>query len=392
MSKWLVRILLIAVVAGPALGMAWWWRSYWAGEVETHTVSTGRLLAGVTVSGTVRCVEKTAVAAEVVAAVAEVVVDEGDPVQQGQVLLRLDDRIVAAQCLKANNEVRKARQYFEELKEGPRKAEIEQAQHAVDQAQAAFRFAKKEYDQVTQMLGEGGATQSELDRATRELAIAQGALGQARARLSLLNAGTRAEQIARAQLEIQLAEAEAKRCQALRTKYTLRAPHDGKVTAKYINPGEVISPGQVLLRIDNTDKVEIRAAAQETQLPGITVGAEAEIVADAYPDTPLTAVVDRILPRVAEETGTVTVLLHLNEDPPVEMMDGMAVDVALLREKKDQVVRVPVNAVVGRGDQAFVWVRKGGSYVRRDVTVGLADGRWMEITQGLQPGDVVRLP
>ena len=103
------------------------------------------------------------------------------------------------------------------------------------------------------------------------------------------------------------------------------------------------------------------------------------------------AVVEQILPRVDPESGTVTVLLKLTGPVPVVLMDGMAVDIALIREQKHKVVRVPADAVRDRGEHAEVWLRKGARFVPRRIETGASDGQWVEVKSGLLAGDVVRL-
>jgi len=386
-----LRLVLLAVVLTAAGGMLWWWHQFRTGKPRVHTVSQGELLSGVTVSGTVRNQQKTSVTAEIVAAVRRVVVTEGKIVEEGELLIELDDRVVAAEHAKGLARVELAQQYLVELKAGPRKEEIAQAREAVNAADSELEYAKSNHRKVQQLADRGVAAPGELSLADKGLKVARAKLKAAQAGLELLLAGTRAEQIARAEAEVRLAQAEVQRCQALRGKYRLCAPHRGIVTARYVHVGEVVSPGRVLLHLNNVDQTEIRAQVQETQLAGIQPGHEARVLADAYPDHPLVARVERILPRVDPESGTVTVLLRLQGPSGVVLMDGMAVDIALIRERRGGVVRVPVEAVRRDGDRAQVWLRNGRQFVPKRIRIGADDGQWVEVRSGLSVGDVVRV-
>ncbi len=386
------RILAPLLIVAIVFGTIWWWRRISTAGADTHTVNAGELVTGVTVSGTVRCRQKTAVAAQTVAAVRRLAVDEGRQVAKGDVLVELDDSVIAADCAKARSRLDCARQFFAELKAGPRTEEITQAREAFKQAKAALNFAKTDHSKIATLLKRNLATQFGLDLAIKRLEVAEAGVGQAKAQLNLLLAGTRPEQIARAKAEVNLAEADVLRCETLRKKYILRAPHAGIVTVRYVNVGEVVSPGQVLLRLDNINDIEIRAQAQEVQLPDIRPGGKARVLADAYPDNPLEAVVEHILPRVDPESGTVTVILRLTQPPEVVLMDGMAVDIALFRRERSGVISVPAEAVERDGEQTVVHVREGNSFVRRPVNVGAGDGKRTEVKSGLKDGEVVRLP
>lgn len=331
MYRKIARILLLLLIVGSAFGMLRWWSRLSAAQGNTPPPEASSALSGVIISGTVRCRQKTAVAAQTAAAVRRLVVSEGQRVEKGDILAELDDSVIAANCTKARARLDCARQHLAELKAGPRKEEITKAREALKQAKAKFDYARSDHRNISDLLKRGIATQSEFDLAVRQLKMAEADVGQLQAQLEMLLAGTRSEQIARAEAEVSLAEADIRRCEALREKYTLRAPHAGIITAKYVNVAEVVSPGQVLLQLDNISNIEIRAQAQETQLPKIRPGCRARVLADAYPDNPLEAVVEHILPRVDPESGTVTVLLRLTSPQTVVLMDGMAVDVAVIR-------------------------------------------------------------
>lgn len=392
MRRAIIWIILLAGILGPAAAAVVWWRYYHLGQVRTHTVGTGEIISGVTVSGTIRSRFREAVAAEIIAAVKGIHVQEGQEVSRGQELIALDDGVVLAEVAKASASVELATQRLAELEAGPRDLEIDRAVKQVSRAEAEFVYAKKHRDSIVAAVERGAATQSELDVAVSTHNRAEAELGWAQAGLALLRAGTRKEQVAAAAAELRLAKAELQRLEALQRKYTLRAAHAGVVTLKAVNVGEVVSPGQLLLRVDNVKDLEIRAQVQESQLYGVRVGGEARVLADAYPEEPLAASVDRVLPRVDPEQGTVTVLLKLAGEPAVALMDGMVADIALIGEEVQAVVRLPTEAVEGRGKAACVWLRQGGSFARRAVVTGITDGHWIEIKSGLRAGDVVRLP
>jgi multidrug efflux pump subunit AcrA (membrane-fusion protein) len=392
MRKTILWLIMLGAVLGPAIGIGLWWRNHHLGLARTCTVETGDIISGVIVSGSIRSRQRAAVAAEIIAAVKALKVKEGQEVAAGQALIEMDSGVVEGELAKAQASVEIAAQKLAQGEAGARKEEIDKAQKAINGAEANLLYARKDHERLVKASQGGVATPNELDQAINRLRKAEAELGSAEADLALLKAGARKEEIARAKAEVTLAKAELQRLSALVQKYTLRAPHAGIVTVKYVNEGEVVSPGQVLLRIDSVKDLEVRAQVQEGQLCGVTVGGRGRVLADAHPETPLEAVVEDILPRVDPEQGAITVLLKLVNPPPVRLMDGMAADIALIGKEVKGAVRVPAEAVEGKGEAASVRVRRGDSFVRRPVTTGLTDGHWVEITSGLKAGEVIRLP
>lgn len=393
MIHYLTKTALLAVLVIPSAMAGWWVRSYHASKASVCEVARGDVLEGVTISGKVEAVDKAVISSEFLAAVQAVEVEEGDRVEPGQVLIRLVDGIIQAECAKSAAAVDKARLHLAELQAGPRPEEIDQAREALGEARVELDFARKDYADRQDLRKQGAESPKQLELAKRRLDVAQAAHKQAQARLALLEKGTRPEQIARARAELTLARAEATRCEAIRDRHVIRAPHGGQVTRVYVQPGEVVSPGQRLLLLHDNQSLRVRAQAQEGQLEHISPGLPARLLADANTRRSIPARVDRVLPRVAPDSGTVGVLLSITGNPAqVGLFDGATVDVALIRSHRRNVPRLPVQAVLGTGDQAAVWVRRGASFVKVPVVLGASDGKFAEVVTGLEVGDVVRVP
>jgi lipoprotein-releasing system ATP-binding protein len=122
-----------------------------AHSAHEYTVTRSDVLTGVTVSGTARCAQKTAVATELLATVKNIPVTEGQKVNPGDILMELDDRVVAAECAKALASVDLARQEVAEVKAGSRKEEITKAQQAIEQAQSKLSFAEADIHRQDQV-------------------------------------------------------------------------------------------------------------------------------------------------------------------------------------------------------------------------------------------------
>ncbi len=382
----LIKFLIIGAIVAGGAGIGWWWYNFYQSKQRTHVVRQGRV-SGTMFSGIVRCRRRTEISSEVSGTVAEWLVGEGDTVQPDQVLVRLDDTLIAEDCAQARARVERAEAYLAELKAGARPEQKIQLQQALARAKAEYNHAVREWNRYRQTAPAGGATDWEVEiRKTRAM-VAKTRMEQAQAELDLLEKGTRAEQIDQAQAELKLARAELARMNALRDKYTLKARHAGKVTKTYPRVNEMVATGQPLLLLHDFSSVEVDGHCPESLQSRVQPGGKAVIQADAFPGLTFEARVERILPRVEETRGTVTVQLSFDETPTVELPHGGTVDITLLHDQKDAVVRIPIEAVEGAGDNAFVWLEDG---TRQPVKTGSDDGRWIEILEGLEPGQTIR--
>ncbi|MFP4356118.1 MAG: efflux RND transporter periplasmic adaptor subunit [Phycisphaerae bacterium] len=390
MKSTVIKLAVVGLIVAAAGGVGWYWYDYYQSQQRTHTVGTGPV-TGTMFSGIVRCANRTRVSAEVAATVEKWHVSEGDLVQSDQVLVTLDNSLIAEDHAQAQARVERVAAFLEELETGARPEQKTQLQQALMRATAEYNHAVREWNRYKDTAPAGGATNWEVEiRKTRAM-VAKTHMEQAQAGLELLEKGTRSEQLAQARAELKLARAELARINALRSKYTLRARHAGKVTKTYPQVNELVAVGQPLLLLHDFSSVEVDGYCPETLQSRVQMGGKAVVQADAFPGMTFDATVRQILPRVDETRGTVTVRLSFDAPPDVELPHGGTVDITLLHDGKQEVVRVPVEAVEGAGDQAFVRLKQGSGFLKQPVTTGSDDGRWIEITDGLRVGQTIGL-
>lgn len=385
-----LTLVIAALLAAGAVGG--WWYIFYNPPPRTHVVAAGDVLEGVVVSGSLWCRQKAEITSEVAAAVKAILVTEGRQVAEGQTLIELDSAVIDSERAKAAAQLELAQHRLAELQAGPRKEEITQAREAVNRANSELAYEEAELKRIQQALQANAASQSEADMVESRVRKAQAERASAKARLALLESGTRPEQVDAGKAEVNLAEAELKRTEALRRRFVLHAPHAGVITVTRIHRGEVVAPGMVLLRVENIRSIEVRAQVQESQLQGVAIGSPARVLTDAYPNQPIEATVEQILPRVDPEQGTVTVLLKAAQPEGLTLMDGMAADIAVIRSERKNVLRLPSEAVRRSGGKAWAQVRQEGRFVERTLELGISDGKWTEVKAGLAGGDVVRMP
>ncbi len=175
-----------------------------------------------------------------------------------------------------------------------------------EQARAALNAAREAYDAAKQRLDQlkAGATKNELDAARARVEAAQAQHDMAQAQLDLLKSGARDEQLAAAQAQVDAAQAQVDAALAALDvlkvqigKLTLRAPIDGVVLHRAIEPGEVALPGATLLVVGDTANLRITVFVPENRYGEIRLGQPAEVKIDSFPGQTFTASVTHIADR-----------------------------------------------------------------------------------------------
>ena len=232
--------------------------------------------------------------------IGEVLVREGNRVQAGQVLVKLDCRPQEADVHTREAHLAAAQATYDRFRNGSRPDEIAVGEAVLGYAQARVDEAQKTL-QRTEALQEGvTVTTARVLEVQRDARIAAAQLEEARARLSLLRAGAREEDIREAKALRDAAAADLDGSRARLDQCTVRAPVEGIVLDVLVNQGQFLSLAvpQPLLHIVPEGQSRVRAEVDLHDLAHVCVQQHATIAADTFPNTAIQAQVVSISPAV----------------------------------------------------------------------------------------------
>lgn len=195
--------------------------------------------------------------------------------------------------------------------------------------------------------------------------------------------------IARTQLEV--ARAEVGLWETRVSFGTVRAPMDGVVTARQVDPGEAVSQYAPLLALADFDRLVVRFGLSELDVAGLSPGLTVPVQIDAAGGgTRYDGTLRRIMPATETGSGLVTVEVVLPEATREAVRLGYLARTTLTVDRLDAALAVPIGAVGLRQGAHYVMVVDADNRLqRRDVSVGVSRGNWREITNGLTAGEAV---
>lgn len=321
--------IVLADASQPAVELA---------EIEVTTVAPTDLTDEIRISGALQPLQKVRLVAEVGGRIETVTRQVGDAVAQGDILV--------------------------ELRTDTLQAVLRAREASLEASQAQLRLAESILER-NRRLGESGVS-------------SQAALLEAEANVLNLTAQTRGLEADIEQARIQLEDA------------VIRAPFDGIVSARSIEPGQAISVGTDLLEIVDISRVEAAVAVPTSRIAQVQVGQEANLSVDGFPGETFPAKVVRISP--VAEAGSRAVRVYLQMDNPDERLRGGMFSTGSLKLRDfPGVIALPASAIRtdDRGD--FVLKAENGRLHRQAVERGEA---WaarglVEVRSGLSSGDVV---
>ena len=364
---WLILLLLVAagwVVASQLGGF----RSLklpvsMAGPVQenvTQPVATSRAQSVISGAGQVEPEsEELKIGASVPGRLLDVPVQEGQHLNQGDVIAALDNSDLSARVAQAEANIQLRQAELDRLVNGSSVYEREAAATAVAEAQAVLDNARAEVAQRKALVDSGDMARVEYERAEREARLAQTRLDKATANAATVNSPAREDERARASASLQAATAQLAEAKALLEKSVVRAPFAGVVLKRYHRGGEDVgTSNDPIISFGDVSRLVVRVDVDEADVGKIHVGDHAYCTAQAYGTKHLTGRVTHIggqLGRKNVETGdpaekvdtrVLETLIELDGHPRVPV--GLRVDAFIEMGAKTDATVIPVKTAENR--------------------------------------------
>jgi RND family efflux transporter MFP subunit len=297
--------------------------------------------------GTVRAAQASTLASQVMGNIVEIRVHEGDLVRRGQVLAVIDDSQARAALDRATASGNATDQQLMATE-----SDLQLAESTLKRYQNLFdkkSVSPQEFDEIK--------TRQQAALARRDMARAN----QAQARAELAQARTAFE-------------------------YTrIRAPFDGMVTEKRVDPGTLASPGMPILMVEDVHRYRLEATVNETDLVHVRIGLPAPVLIDAVGNAPLEGKVAQIVPAADPASRSFLVKVDLPHD--TRLRSGLFGRAQFPRGERGSLL-IPRTAVVERGQLQGVFVLDQKNLASlRYITIGRSWGDNIEVLAGLQSGD-----
>ena len=356
----LKNLLVILAIAATISASAYVVPNYFKSNgktVDVATISRQVISPSILSSGFLAHEEEVMLSSEVIGKVDELMIEEGDSVNAGDLVLRVDDKNFLAGLEQSEASVR------------INTIDIERQEVRISNLERQFARSSSLYEQ--DLIGE-----EEYESLRNQLDLARIDFSSSRERLT---------------------QAEAQLDQVLDnlSKTKIISPIDGVVTSLDIKVGETAIasstniPGSSLMTIANPASIYTEVLVDEADIANIEIGQRAEIVAIAYPDQPMTGVV-RFIANTAKiapgRTGlSFVVKIDITDPGEVVLRPGMSCRAEIFTQQEQSVAAVPIEAVIFEEDRAelrsehFIFINDNGVARKTKVEIGLSDDEYQEL-------------
>ena len=404
---WARRYILVGIAVLVLLGVvatAYRLLSHDAPEVDVVRASAQSTDVGgvvLSASGYIVAHHKINLNSKVTGRVKWIGVEKGDQVKEGQVLVRLEDDEFRAQYEQAKGAAENARAYLEELQNGSRPEEVQQAQHNLDEARATLANDKLTLDRTRDLANQGVVSKQASDDATGKFEADQQRVNSLEKVLQLSKLGPRKEEIARAKGALDQAQGQADYAKSLLDATVIRAPVTGTILERAAEKGELVTSGfastaeggpqGLVVSLADLNDLQVELDIAQDDFARLGPKQKGVVTVDAYPDLKWDGIIAEISPQANRAKATVQVKVQIL-NPDAHLRPDMNATVKFLADENKQTsaqpqgVFIPTPAIHDRDGKKVVFVAFNGKAISREVKIQ-AQRSGGVMVQGLNGGE-----
>lgn len=382
---WAAMVLVLAVVLPLSI------RSFFSQKtpVRTAKASYQDLIVTSRTNGKVEPINDFVSHAPAPGIVSSVHVKEGQKVDAGTLLVTLNPNVAESQLAAAEAAVVTAQSGAQDVRSGGTQDEKILLNGELHAAQLQYQQAQQTLKTLQQLQAKGAASSSEVQGAMQRLNSAQASLATVEKRTT-----SRYSSLDRSRSQAQLMQSQAalKSARAALSDTIVHAPFAGTVYYLPVKPFDFLNAGEVMVRLADLSKMQIRAYFDEPEIGKLAVGQSVVVTWEARPDktwhghiihTPST-----IIPYGTRNVGECLITV---DDAKDDLLPNTNVIVHVTTSQQQHVLTLPREALRTRGNQNFVYKIVKGKLVSTPVQIGGSNLTLVEITGGINENDTIAL-
>ncbi len=284
--------------------------------VTLATPQRGDLTPSLHLTGNVRAVERARLGFQLAGRIHELLARDGDRVEAGQVLARLDPRDAHQSVAQAQAELELAQAEMLKLEAGERAEVVAELAADVASAEAELALAQLEVERTGGLLESRISSQSAYDRLAAERDATQGRANAARERLATAQAGSRVEDIAIERARVASRQADLKRAELDLAKTELVSPFAARVVAKHRSVGDYVQVGEEVFDLFDPSQLEVELFVPSAAAGALRIGANVVMRVGGQEGPPLDAVLAAISPAADDTSRNVRAIVRVDGDDP----------------------------------------------------------------------------
>ncbi|WFA08566.1 efflux RND transporter periplasmic adaptor subunit [Tissierella sp. Yu-01] len=393
-KKIIIAIIAFVVIGGISISLA---TQNKAVEVNTQAVIRGSIASYIEEIGEVKVKEHVNIYSPTAGKVSEVMVDIGDKVKEGDLLIKLDGEELSRSIEELEAQRSSILAQYNEAKKPVDKESIAKLNIEISNLEKRITTVEKEVNDKKVLFDAGAISNEEYNAAVRNLDVERGNLEKAKLDLEQLSKPVSGNILAQYEAQLKQLDLQKESLMDSGEDYKITATIEGTVLLKEVEEGSYLQPGMHIMEIGNTNDMYIESDILVGDIIKIKEGSEVILSSDDLDLTELKGKVSKIHPtaysKVSDlgiEQKRIKIEIEI-EDSTLDLKPGYELDIKIIIKKNEDTLYIPEDAVFEMDNKDFVFVVEDDKAILKEVKTGIESQRQIEVLDGLNEGDIVVL-
>ena len=351
-------------------------------DFKTVCVNRGDVLASVEAQGIIEPENEVLLLSPTTSLIKKIQKVPGSRVNRGDVILYLETRGVEEQIEKLEEQLEVKRNNLEKNRLNARSTKLD-LDYNVEIKKLRIASIKSDLADKTQLLEVGGISPAGVDKTKQELVLAEKDLQNVEERNLIRLKQLQADEQGLL-LDLRIQQRQLESLQELLTKLTVRAPSSGIIMSVQGREGERVNADQLLVRMSDLSTYKVIGSIGEQSADLIKTGKTVYTVLD---HEKLTGKIGNIMPMIQNNKVQFDVFLEQSNHP--KLLPNLKVELMVVQERRDSLLRIPVSEIFEKGDKHSVFVINNTKAIRKEIITGLKGQDFLEIVEGVSEGDCI---
>ena len=358
-------------------------------EVRSARVEVMDLDYSLDVVGSLMPNENVAISSEVTGIVENILVDEGEHVQKGETLLKIDDEKVGLKVKETRSLVREAEVGLDKLMAWTREERVKQVKANLDQARIDLEKVTKDYERYKELYEGGVVDKSTFDTMDAGCKIAKKKVLTAEEEYEIALSGPTKEEVELAKAKVDRAKTGLRLAEKNLKDMEVTSPITGIVSERTISIGEYVKPGTKLFEIVQNDPLKLSFSIPEKFAGDVKEGQTVIAGVKAFPKEKFMGKVYYISPESERSTRSFEVKAKISNKNN-RLKPGFFADVTLITSVRKDAFVIPEEAILLMEGKPVIYIVRGDKVILQPVEVGRRFGGKVEVTSSdLKEDDTV---
>ena len=354
------------------------------GEIVIAQVETGKVFNFFSGEGIVEPQSEVIILSPASSIIKEILQEAGSHVNQGAPIIILDPSPIQAEIENIQDQLEVKQNSLRKNQLNARSTKVD-LDYNVQVKNLRIASLKSELADQEQLLEVGGISPARFEKTKQELELAEQDLLMAKEKNSIRLQQLEADEEG-LRLQIEMQEKELAMKEDALSKMIIRAPSAGIILSINGKVGEKVNTDRLLIEMSDLSNFKIRGTVEDDYAEQLKTGMKVYVALD---DERLSGVVGTVNPVIRDRKIEFDV--NLKESSHFKLRPNLNVDLQIVTEERDSVLRIVNGPAIGRGDDHEVFVLSNGKAVKTPIRTGLRTQDYVEVVKGLQEGDRVVL-